>query len=190
MLGKHSGRAALAHRAKALGYHLTGEQLLGVFEEFKQLADKKKEVYDGDIVALVQQQLQVVAQGEWQLVSYEVHSSSDQAHRVRLTLQCGDELKTAESSEGDGPVDAAFWATEEITGLKMVCQDFQLRSATIGRDAQGEATVEVDHLGMTFRGRGVSTDTMEATIKAILNVVNRVILSKTVVANTPEVVEP
>ena len=190
VLGKHSGRAALAHRAKALGYHLTGEQLLGVFEEFKQLADKKKEVYDGDIVALVQQQLQVVAQGEWQLVSYEVQSSSDQAHRVRLTLQCGDELKTAESSEGDGPVDAAFWATEEITGLKMVCQDFQLRSATIGRDAQGEATVEVDHLGMTFRGRGVSTDTMEATIKAILNVVNRVTLSKTVVANTPEVVEP
>ena len=177
VLGKHSGRAALADRAKALGYHLNGEQLLGVFEEFKKLADKKKEVYDGDIVALAQQQLQITTQGEWQLVSYDLQSTSAGDHRVRIHLQCGNRQETTESCEGDGPVDAAFSAIEEITEVKMICKDFQLRSATIGRDAQGEATIEVEHHGSNFRGRGVSTNTMEATIKAILNVVNRIAVS-------------
>lgn len=177
VLGKHSGRAALADRAKALGYHLNGEQLLGVFEDFKDLADRKKEVYDGDIVALVQQQLQIPTQGEWQLVSYDLQSTSAGDHRVRVDLQCGDICKTTESCEGDGPVDAAFSAIEQITGIKMTCKDFQLRSATIGRDAQGEATIEVEYHGSSFRGRGVSTNTMEATIKALLNVVNRISIS-------------
>ena len=71
----------------------------------------------------------------------------------------------AEVAAGDGPIDAAFWATEKITGVKLVCKDFQVRSATIGHDAQGEATLEVEHDGELFRGRGVSTDTGEASIE-------------------------
>jgi 2-isopropylmalate synthase len=183
VLGKHSGRAALADRAKALGYHLNGEQLLGVFEEFKKLADKKKEVYDGDIVALAQQQLQIASRGEWQLISYDLQSTSTGDHRVRVHLQCDELQETTESTDGDGPVNAAFSAIEEITGIKMKCKDFQLRSATIGRDAQGEATIEVEYQGSNFRGRGVSTNTMEATIKAILNVVNRIAISGTAIGD-------
>ena len=77
-------------------------------------------------------------------------------------------------SAGDGPVDAAFLATERITGMTLVCKDFQVRSATLGHDAQGEVNLEVEHNGQAYRGRGVSTDSVEASILAILNTVNRI----------------
>jgi 2-isopropylmalate synthase len=176
VLGKHSGRAALADRAKTLGYHLTSEQLQAVFDEFKRLADKKKEIYDGDIAALIEQQIHHVSEEEWSLVSFEVTSGSDCTPRARLTLRRGDEEFTEETNQGDGPIDAAFWAAEKITGMRLVCKDFQARSATLGRDAQGEVNLEVEHMGDTYRGRGVSTDTVEATIRAILNAVNRIAL--------------
>ena len=179
VLGKHSGRAALSDRAQKLGYHLTGEQLQLVFDEFKKLADKKKEVYDGDIAALIQQQIQEDQVNQWQLVSFAVTSGSQDTPHVKITLQYGDQTQTAESGDGDGPVDCAFWAVEKITGVKLVCRDYAVRSATLGRDAQGEATLEVEHGGQVYRGRGVSTDTVEATIKALLNAVNRIELRQT-----------
>ncbi len=174
VLGKHSGRAALGDRASTLGYHLNDEQLRSVFDEFKILADKKKEIYDGDLVALIQQEIQAEVEEQWSLVSFEVTSGSDQVPHVRLTLQRGEEQTTEEISEGDGPIDAAFLATEKITGLALVCKDYQVRSASLGHDAQGEVVLEVEHKGRVFRGRGVSTDTVEATVRAILNAVNRI----------------
>ncbi len=174
VLGKHSGRAALADRAKQLGYRLTGEQLQIVFDEFKTLADKKKEIYDGDIVALIAKQLRDADDEEWSLVSFETTSGSGCKPRVKLTLRHGERELTEELSEGDGPIDAAFLATEKITGLTLSCKDYQVRSATLGHDAQGEVTLQVEHQGKTFRGRGVSTDTVEATVMAILNAVNRI----------------
>src|SRR6185369_10523703 len=88
VLGKHSGRAALADRAKALGYHLTGEQLQGVFEEFKVLADKKKEIYDADIAALIDQRIHDVSE-LWSIVSYQVAAGTGQTPTVTLTLRHG-----------------------------------------------------------------------------------------------------
>ena len=117
VLGKHSGRAALADRAKALGFHLTGEQLQSVFEEFKALADKKKEIYDGDIAALVKKTIRLSSTNEaWSLVSFEVTSGSDREPSIKLALKRGDEEKSEQLAEGDGPIDAAFLATERITG--------------------------------------------------------------------------
>jgi len=174
VLGKHSGRAALADRARAMGFRLSGEALQSVFDEFKKLADKKKEIYDGDLTALIEQQIRGETEVEWSLEHYEVSAGTDQPPSINLTLRHGDESHSAEVAAGDGPIDAAFWAVEEITGIKIVCKDFQVHSATIGRDAQGEATLEVEHLNQTYRGRGVSTDTVEATIRAILNAVNRI----------------
>jgi 2-isopropylmalate synthase len=179
VLGKHSGRAALNDRAKALGFHLTGEQLQQVFEDFKALADKKKEIYDGDIVALIDQQLQHAGDAVWQLVAFEASSGSGRAPRAKLTLRHGEREITEELSVGDGPIDAAFSVVEKITGMKLVCREFEARSATIGRDAQGEANVEIEHNGKLFRGRGVSTDTVEATVRAVLNAVNRIVGAKT-----------
>ncbi len=176
MLGKHSGRAALADRAIALGFHSTGEQLQAVFEDFKRLADKKKEIYDGDIAALIKQQIHdhQTKDEQWSLVSFQAVSGTGRTPHVQLTLRRGKEEKTEDLHGGDGPIDAAFLATEKITGLKLVCKDFQVRSATLGHDAQGEVTLEIEHQGRAYRGRGVSTDTVEATVRAILDAVNHV----------------
>ena len=176
VLGKHSGRAALADRARQLGFHLTGQQLQTVFDEFKKLADKKKEVYDGDLLALIRQQYDDVPE-EWTLVGFHVSSASGEKPHAKLTLRRGNEDFSEETSDGDGPIDAAFWATEKITGFKLLCKDYQVRSSTVGRDALGEASIEVEFEGATYRGRGVSTDTVEATVKAILNAVNRIVMS-------------
>jgi 2-isopropylmalate synthase len=181
VMGKHSGRAALADRAVALGFHLAAEQLQAVFEDFKRLADKKKDIYDGDIAALIKQQLHdyQLKDQPWSLVSFLVSSGTGHTPKIRLTLRCGQEEKTEELAGGDGPIDVAFLATEKITGLKLVCTDFQVRSATLGHDAQGEVTLEVEHQGRTFRGRGVSTDTVEATVRAILDAINHIPAART-----------
>ena len=176
VLGKHSGRAALADRARALGFHLTGEQLQVVFEGFKNLADKKKEVYDGDIAALIKKTIHdSSAADEWQLVAFQVSSGTNQKPSMTLTLKRGNQEITEEMHDGDGPIDAAFLATEKITGLTLACKDFQVRSATLGHDAQGEVTVDVECQGESYRGRGVSTDTVEASVLAILSAVNQVL---------------
>ncbi|MDX1944207.1 MAG: 2-isopropylmalate synthase [Pirellulaceae bacterium] len=179
VLGKHSGRAALSDRAKALGYQLTGEQLQAVFDEFKKLADKKKDIYDGDIIALIEQQIHGGAgQTEWSLVAFEVASGSGKKPRAKLTLRRGGEDHTSEVTDGDGPIDAAFLATEKITGIKLKCIDYQVKSATLGHDALGEVNLSVEHGNQVFRGRGVSTDTVEATVHAILAAANRIAVTK------------
>jgi 2-isopropylmalate synthase len=174
VMGKHSGRAALADRARELGFRVTGEQLQTVFEEFKKLADKKKEIYDGDIAALIQQELHGTFEQQWTLVSFEASSGTERDPHVKMVLCRGEEEFTSEQTSGDGPIDAAFWAIEDITGVKLTCKEYHVHSATIGRDAQAEATLDVEHKGQIHRGRGVSTDTVEATVKAILDAVNRI----------------
>jgi 2-isopropylmalate synthase len=174
VLGKHSGRAALANRATALGYHLSGEYLQEVFEEFKLLADKKKEVYDADIAALIEKRMNVV-DDEWQLVSYAVNTTGGETPSVSVTLKRGEEEKTTTLTGGDGPLDAIFLAIEKITDTPVIVRDFRVHSVTRGKDAQGESTVEAEYQGSMYRGRGVSTDTVEASALAFLNAINRVV---------------
>lgn len=174
VLGKHSGRAALADRARALGFNITAEQLQVVFDKFKELADKKKDVYDGDIVALIRNVISGEVEQVWSLVRFEASSGTGHAPRVSLTLSHKGQEFTQCVEQGDGPIDAAFWAVESITGLKVTCKDFRVRSATIGRDALGEVQVEIEHEGQLIKGVGVSTDTVESTILAMLNAINRI----------------
>jgi 2-isopropylmalate synthase len=190
VLGKHSGRAALADRAKSLGYQLTGEQLQEVFDQFKDLADKKKEIYDGDIVALVQQQISGSVEEEWSLVDFEATSSRSGMPRVKLSLLHHGEVSSVVAEQGDGPIDAAFWAVEKITGIEVVCKDYRVRSATLGRDAIGEVNLEVQHAGRTYRGIGASTDTVESTILAMLNAVNRIIADRRAGVDRDEEISP
>ena len=177
VLGKHSGRAALADRAKALGYQLSHEQLQTVFEQFKDLADKKKEVYDADLVALIDQQFRDVPE-MWSIVNYRLITIGGTVPSVRLSLKRGEEVQTVDVNAGDGPFDALFWAIEQITGIDVVCRDFHVHSVSVGKDAQGEVTVEVEHRGHVYRGRGVSTDSIEASAKAFLNAINRIIATE------------
>jgi 2-isopropylmalate synthase len=182
VLGKHSGKAALADRAKTLGFELETELLTKVFEEFKKLADRKKNIYDDDILALIQQQIHE-SQGApdvskpaegWRFVSYNLHCRTGKEPVLMLTIARGDKEYTKEISGGDGPIDAFFLAIRELTGKEISIKEFAVQSVTVGEDAQGEATILIDHNGETYRGHGVSTDTMEASIIAILNAVNRI----------------
>ncbi|MEM9352300.1 MAG: 2-isopropylmalate synthase [Planctomycetota bacterium] len=174
VLGKHSGRAALADRAAALGYPLEGEQLARVFERFKELADKKKEVYDGDIVALVEDRSEEDGRDEWRLESYEVQAAHGQTPTATITLRRDEDSRTATVSAGDGPLDALFRAIEDLIGKSVVVRDFRVQSATRGKDAQGESVVEVEYQNRLYRGRGVSTDTVEAGVRAFIHALNRV----------------
>src|SRR4051812_40141850 len=137
VLGKHSGRAALADRAKALGFHLTGDQLQTVFEQFKVLADKKKEIYDGDIAALIEQEI-YDDQETWTFDNYHLTVASGSKPTVTLNLKRGDEPHHKEMVAGDGPIDAIFLAIEEVTGVQAACKDFRVQAVTVGKDAQAE----------------------------------------------------
>jgi 2-isopropylmalate synthase len=110
----------------------------------------------------------------WKLVSYEVSAASRQPPTVRVTLGRGSETRTEQVSEGDGPMDALFRAIEKITGVSVVVRDFRIHSVSRGQDAQAESTIEVEHQRQVHRGRGISTDSVEAAALAFLNVVNRV----------------
>ena len=173
VLGKHSGRAALADRARHLGYNLSGQQLNKVFDGFKVLADKKKQLYDADLMALIEQQIHTVAE-HWTLESYQLSSGSGRTPEVTLTVRHGDQVQSTRMAAGDGPIDAVFLAIGKLTGVAVTCKDFHVHSVTVGQDAQGEVTVQVEHRGELYRGRGVSTDSVEASARAFLNAINRI----------------
>ncbi|TWT42919.1 2-isopropylmalate synthase [Botrimarina hoheduenensis] len=172
VLGKHSGRAALADRLKALGHPVEGETLNVVFAAFKKLADKKKEIYDADLVALVEKRAGVAA-GVWSLVSYEVKTHTNDVPSATVTLAQGDRQVTETFFGGDGPLDALFNAVQKITGAEVAVRDYRVHSVTRGADAQGEATIEGVAEGRLYRGHGVSTDTVEASTLAFLDAMNR-----------------
>jgi len=174
VLGKHSGRAALSDRLKALGYPVEGEKLDKVFESFKRLADKKKEVYDSDLIALVDKR--PPSERDWSLVSYDVKTHTDEPASATVTLRRGPKEKGEETTEtffgGDGPLDALFRAVEKVTGTQLEVRDYRVHSVSKGKDAQGEANIEAVCDDRLYRGRGVSTDTVEASTKAFVAAVN------------------
>jgi 2-isopropylmalate synthase len=172
VLGKHSGRAALADRAKALGYQLAPDQLQTVFERFKILADRKKEIYDGDIAALCEQQFATLPE-YYVYDGYDLSCESGSAPTVTLRILHDGQRQSVSITAGDGPVDGIFLAIERITGITTVCRDFRVQAVTVGKDAQAEVTVELEHAGQQQRGRGVSTDSLEASAKAFLAAINR-----------------
>ncbi len=147
-----------------------------VFEAFKKLADKKKEVYDSDIAALIDKRVSA-GDGQWQLVRYELKLSGDGIPAATVTLKRGDEEVTDTFFGGDGPLDAVFRVIEKITEVRVVVRDYRVHSVSQGKDAQGESTVDLEYNGRLYRGRGVSTDTIEASTLAFLNAINRIALS-------------
>ena len=174
VLGKHSGRHAFRDRLVELGFELDEFETNRAFLEFKKLADKKKDVYDGDLESIVMNAGGATS-GPWTLKSLEVQTHTDQPATAAVTLIGEDGKEVAESARGDGPVAAAFQALEQATGVRLVLRNFELHSASIGEDAQGEVTVTVEHDGQSFRGRGASVDIVEAGCRACLEVTNRVL---------------
>ena len=175
VLGKHSGRAALVDRARTLGYDLTSEQLDVVFADFKRLADRKKEVYDADLLAIIEQLIHRKTTVTWSLDSYEISCGTGHKPKATLNMIYAGNKYSHTVSGGDGPVDAIFLAIQEVTQVAITCKDYNVRSVTVGHDAQGEANVLVEHEGKVFRGHGVSTDVVEASAFAFINAINRIL---------------
>jgi 2-isopropylmalate synthase len=176
VLGKHSGRHAFKERVDALGYALTDEQINAAFEKFKTLADKKKQVFDADIEAIIDQQIGAAVQ-VWVLEALQTTAGSNAIPTATIKLSREGKLHT-DAATGDGPVDAIYEAIGRITGVELSLTDYSLRALTGGKDAQGEVTIEIEHNGRKFRTRGVSTDIVEASAKAYLAAVNRILTAK------------
>jgi len=173
VLGKHSGRHALAARLKDLGFDLAGAELDRAFKKFKDLADRKKEVYDEDLTAMVADEATQIP--ETYALDY-LHSISGTGLIPSATVRLVKDGQTfQDSGVGDGPVDAALAAIDAITGLKGRLLDYSLRAATGGKDAIGEVSVKVEFDGTVVSGKGASTDVIEASARAYLNALNRLV---------------
>lgn len=174
VLGKHSGRHAFRDRVRDLGFELDEFETNRAFQEFKKLADKKKDMYDGDIEAIILN-VDGASAGPWTLRSMQVSSGSNQSAEATVVLLTEDGEKRSDIANGVGPVEAAFNAIEKITGIALVLKDFEIHSATVGDDALGEAIISVEYDGESYRGRGTSTDIVEASGRAYLEVTNRLL---------------
>jgi 2-isopropylmalate synthase len=175
VLGKHSGRHALRQRVQDLGYHLTEEQLQRVFDSFKVLADRKKVIYDADVEALAEAQMHSGPM-LWTLEAVTCNAGSATIPSAVVALWHQDGTILREAALGDGPIDAVFKAIERITGIEVTLRDYRIRSVSVGEDALGEASVEAEFNGKVVSGRAVSTDIIEASALAFLQVINRVSL--------------
>jgi 2-isopropylmalate synthase len=179
VLGKHSGRHALRQRILELGYHLTEEQMQKVFDGFKALADRKKVIYNADIEALAEVQIHS-GPAVWTLEAITCNAGSATIPSAVVCLWHHEGRIEKAASMGDGPVDAVFKAIEHITGVEPVLRDYRVRSVTVGEDAQGEAHVEAVYDGRSITGRAVSTDIIESSALAFLQVINRILLRRAV----------
>jgi 2-isopropylmalate synthase len=173
VLGKHSGRHAFRERVSSLGYGVDDATLERSFEAFKALADKKKDVYDEDVEAILDQQMQSERQ-VWELVRFQVSSGTGLVATATVVLRDSSGQDRMEAATGDGPIDAVYSAIQRITGVTLQLEDYTTRAITAGKDAQGEASVQVRHGVRIVRGRGLSTDVIEAAARAYLSAINRV----------------
>jgi 2-isopropylmalate synthase len=172
VLGKHSGRHALEERLQDMGYTLSRETLDRVSEEFKKLADFKKEIDDRDLEALVEPHLDNNLRERYAYDRFVVNSGNTiSATAIVRLMHEGQPVEQV--STGDGPIDAAFKAIDKIVGVDFTLESYRIHSATEGQDALGIADVRLSAKGKQERGRGTSTDILEASIKAYLNAVNR-----------------
>jgi 2-isopropylmalate synthase len=174
VLGKHSGRHAFRMRVRELGFDLDEFETNRAFQEFKKLADRKKDMYDGDIEAIVLN-VDGACGGPWTLQSLLVTSGTGRKASAAITLIDGCGQSVEKTASADGPAEAVFRALELATEIDPVLKSFDLHSATSGEDAQAEATVVVDYDSQTFRGHGTSTDIVEAGGRAYLEVINRIL---------------
>lgn len=173
VLGKHSGRHAFRDRLAQLGHQLDDTHFEQAFADFTALADKKKDIYDADIVALVEKR-QTEPEDDWKLVSLHTSAGTGSIPTATISLRHGkDETVKIDAATGDGPIDAAFNTLERITGVSARLQNYQVRSLTMGKEAQGEVLVEIVHNNVIHHGKGISTDIIEASALAYLKALNR-----------------
>ena len=175
VLGKHSGRNAFRTRLEELGISFEKEEELNaVFSQFKELADKKHEIYDDDLQALVSDSIQGNADERIKLISLKVGTETGIKPKAQVTLSIDGEQKHADA-EGGGPVDATYKAIESMVGSGCNLQLYSVNNITDGTDSQGEVTVRIDKGGRIVNGLGSDTDIVIASAKAYINALNKVL---------------
>ncbi len=172
VLGKHSGRHAFGDRLKHLGFNLDEKQLNQAFMRFKDVADKKKDIYDDDLRIIVQDEIRV-EKPVWKLDNFEVISGTMNKPHATVILSKKGKLLPIGTSTGDGPVDACFKALDKITNFKAKLEDFRLEAVTSGKDALGQVSLKLKVSGAIVSGRGSSTDIVEAAVRAYIDAVNK-----------------
>lgn len=175
VLGKHSGRHAFKDRLRELGIVLSDEDLDKAFERFKNVADKKKQVFDEDLVAIVDDEVRVF-QETWHLDSLTLESGTNIPSKVAVTLVSNGQTYQKELV-GEGPVDTCYKAIDALTDVKGELLDYSIRSVSRGKDALGEVSVKVKFKGegQTIIAQGTSTDILEASAKAYVNALNKLL---------------
>ncbi|MDH5710332.1 MAG: 2-isopropylmalate synthase [Gammaproteobacteria bacterium] len=177
VLGKHSGRNAFKTRMKELNIEFESEQELNdTFSRFKDLADKKHEIFDEDLQALVAEANWLAENERFKLVSLKVCSETGETPNASLVLSVGDKEVDARS-DGSGPVDAVFRAIETVVNSETELQLYSVNAITSGTDAQGEVTVRLEKAGRIVSGQGADTDIVIASAKAYINALNKLVLS-------------
>ena len=175
VLGKHSGRNAFKTRLADLGIVVESEEQLNTaFARFKELADKKHEIFDEDLQALMSDETVTPEQEHFKVISLRVCSETGEIPHARITLSAGGAEKHAEA-DGDGPVDASFKAVEGIAASRAQLLLFSVNSITGGTDAQGEVTVRLAKDGCVVNGQGADTDIVVASVKAYVNALNKLV---------------
>ena len=177
VLGKHSGRHAFRDRCAQLGFELTDKQLEQAYQDFTALCDKKKNVYDADLVAIVENR-SADAPDRWKLVSFHTSAGPGAIPTATIQLQEEGQPVICDAATGDGPVDAVFHALERLTGISARLQNYQVRSLTVGKEAQGEVLVEIVYNNQVFHGRAASTDIIEASAHSYLKALNKAALGQ------------
>lgn len=170
VLGKHSGRHAFRERIILLGYELTDEEIDIAFVTFKDLADKKKVIFDEDILTIIEKRK--TKDTVYQLDKYDIVSRKGGEAKANVRILFNQECLEA-VEKGDGPVDAAFKAVMKITGKAINLLDYTLHSVTEGQDAVGKAVVKIEVDSVIYNGRGTSTDVVEASVKALLDALSK-----------------
>ncbi len=177
VMGKHSGRHAFRAKLKDLGYELGDNAVNDAFKRFKDLADKKKEIYDDDIVALVDDAA-VRDNDRIKFVSLDIVAGTKVAkQRAELELDI-DGVVSSTVATGDGPVDALFNAVKQLTSDTQRLQLYQVHAVTGGTDAQAEVTVRLEENGKTVMGQGADTDTLVASARAYINALNKLLVKR------------
>jgi 2-isopropylmalate synthase len=174
VLGKHSGRHAFTSELEKMGYELTREELQRAFERFKELADRKIQISDKDIEAIVADEMRTVGD-TWELVDLTLVGGTTVEPRATARVRTPGGEVVQESASGDGMIDAACGAIVRATGVEARLMSFTVGAVTGGTEALGDVTVQIDMEGDRYTGRGVSTDVVEASARAFLNAVNRAV---------------
>ncbi len=176
VLTARTGRHGLRHRLEEMGYTLSEQELEKTYQRFLAVADKKKEVFDEDIAAIISDEIHVV-EHVYELEHLRVVIDTGTAPTANVKIKTKDGITQADA-EGDGPVDAAYQAIRKATGKSPKLENYSIRAVTSGKEALGEATVKISENGRTHIGRGVSTDIIEASAKAYLDAINRMVSTR------------